>query len=479
MKVLFVTDNLGFIEPLGITYLSAMAKKHGHMVDISILDKKGNNTFNKLENFRPNIVAYSSVTGQHKKYFSFNKVVKKLFPDIFTIMGGPHATYYQKCAQEEIIDAICVGEGELAFIELIETLENGGDLSKVKNIHTKEFQNPMRELIQDLDELPLPDRDLLFSNSELGDFPFKIFMTSRGCPFNCSYCFEPVLHKMQKGLGKYVRKHSVDRVIEEVKYIQKRYPLEIVNFKDDLFASKVNPWIEDFCERFPREIGLPFVCLLRPDSITEELVKMLKEGGCNAIVLSIDSANEKIRKETLKKGMTNEKIIENLAIVNHSGINIFNNMIVGIPGATIKDELDGLSMNQKCGVKFASFTILVPYPGTPIADYCEQKGFFKIDVNSFDNTTLFDRSGLSCFSEREKDIQENILHLGNFALSSPGWLRSIILKYLIFWKPNKLFALIGRLTYVYKLKKYIYPIQTTWKQIYINFLKILFPVERY
>ena len=189
MNVLFVVDNLGFIEPLGVTYLSAVAKKEGHNVDISVLGRDGKNTLDKIESFDPGIVAYSCMTGQQNKFFNFNKVVKERFSDTFTIMGGPHATYYQKCVQDKPIDAICIGEGELAFVELIKVLENGGDLSTIKNIHTKDFQNPMRELIHDLDQLPFPDRDLLFANSELGDFPFKIFMTSRGCPYKCSYCF--------------------------------------------------------------------------------------------------------------------------------------------------------------------------------------------------------------------------------------------------------------------------------------------------
>ena len=479
MNVLFVVDNLGFIEPFGVTYLSAVAKKEGHNVDISVLKRDGKNTLDKIESFNPGIVAYSCMTGQQNKFFNFNKVVKECFPDTFTIMGGPHVTYYPKCVQDKPIDAICIGEGELAFVELIEILENGGDISRIKNIHTKDFQNPMRELIHDLDQLPFPDRDLLFSNSELGDFPFKIFMTSRGCPFKCSYCFEPVFHEMHKNIKKYFRKHSVDRVIEEVKYVQGRYPLEVVNFKDDLFVSVVNPWIEEFCDRFPREIGLPFVCLLRPDTITDELVKLLKEGGCHAVVLSIDSANEQIRKEIVRKKFTNERIMKNLSKLNRCGINIFNNMIIGLPGATIQDELDGIDMNLKCGVKFASSTILVPYPKTPIADYCEEKGYFKMDVDRFDDTTLFDKSSLSCFTEKEKDIQKNILNLANFTISSPFWLRSIILKHLIYWKPNRIFVLIGRLTYIYKLKKHIYPIKTTWKQISLNIFKILFPVEKY
>ena len=406
MKVLFVTQNLGFIEPLGVAYLSAMAKKEGHNVDISVLNKDGKDTLKKIENYNPGIVAYSCMTGQQNKFFNFNKIVKKFYPNVFTIMGGPHVTYFQKCIQDKPIDAICIGEGELAFIEVLEILESDGDLSKVQNIHTKNFQNPMRDLIYDLDELPLPDRDLLFSNSELGEFPFKIFMTSRGCPYKCSYCFEPVFHEMHKNTRKYFRKHSVDRVIEEVKYVQERYPLEVVNFKDDLFVSVVNPWIEEFCDRFPREISLPFVCLLRPDSITDELVKLLKEGGCHAVVLSIDSANEKIRKEIVRKKFANEQIIENLSILNRYGINIFNNMIIGLPGATIQDELDGIYMNLKCGVKFASSTILVPYPKTPIADYCEEKGYFKLDIDSFDDTTLFDKIFLELFYRKGKRYTE-------------------------------------------------------------------------
>src|SRR3989344_3669730 len=266
LRVLFVIDGEDFIDPMGPTYLLAAAKKVGHEGEVLILSGSAS-PFEEIRDYKPHVVAYSAVTGTHQLYFKFNESVRGYFPDVFTIMGGSHPTYYPECVNYQPIDAICTGEGEGAFVELLDRLaggEKGEDLHDILNLGFPNGPiNLKRDLIGDLDSLPLPDRDAIFRKApRMGNFPLKTFMTSRGCPFPCSYCFEPVLKKMYReekafgerkelgknrgSSGKYERRHSIDRVVAEILDLKKRWPVEFIKFEDDLFVlAKNDPWLEE------------------------------------------------------------------------------------------------------------------------------------------------------------------------------------------------------------------------------------------
>lgn len=472
LKVLFVIDGEDFIDPMGPAYLLAAAKRVGHEGDVLILSNS-KNPFEEIRDYEPNVVAYSAVTGTHQRYFAFNKALKEFFPKIFTIMGGAHPTYYPECVNYQPIDVICMGEGEGAFVELLDKLAGGQKGEALYDIKNLGFPNgPInlkRPLIGDLDSLPLPDRDPIFRKApNMGLFPLKTFMTSRGCPFPCSYCFEPILKKMYRGFGKYERRHSVDRVIEEILDLKKRWPVEFIKFEDDLFVlAKNDPWLEEFAERYPREVGIPFNALVRIDSINETMARLLKQAGCVSLNIAIDSANLEIRKRVIHKNFTNEKIIENSHLLERYGINIFNNMILGLPPlepeqswSIIQDDKDAVDLEIASGVKFSSRSILMPYPRTEIGKWCEDKGYFKMNVDEF-GESLLERSPLGCFDEEQKDVMKNILYLSGLAVWWPR-LAPFIKNRAVHWRnrfAKKLFLAIYYLVKVYTLKKYIYTIK--------------------
>ncbi|MDO8743436.1 MAG: radical SAM protein, partial [Candidatus Azambacteria bacterium] len=488
LRVLFVIDGEDFIDPMGPAYLLAAAKYAGHEGDVLILSSSAS-PFEEIRNYKPHVIAYSAVTGTHQLYFRFNERIREYFPDVFTIMGGSHPTYYPECVKYQPIDAICVGEGEGAFVELLDRLaggEKGEDLYDIQNLGFPNGPiNPKRNLVGDLDTLPLPDRDAIFRKApRMGNFPLKTFMTSRGCPFPCSYCFEPVLKKMYReekafgdrkelgknrgSSGKYERRHSIDRVVEEILDLKKRWPVEFIKFEDDLFVlAKNDPWLEEFAQRYPKEVGIPFNALVRVDSINEWMAERLKAAGCVSLNISIDAANREVRKRVVHKNFSNEEIIENFHLLKRYGINVFNNMILGLPPtesefayAIIADDKDAIDMEIAAGVRFSSRSILMPYPGTEIGKWCEKKGYFKMDVDKF-GESLMERSPLNCFSEEQHDVMKNILYLSGLAVWQP-WLAPFIKKYAVHWRNplvKKLYLAIYYVVKVYTLKKYIYPIK--------------------
>jgi radical SAM superfamily enzyme YgiQ (UPF0313 family) len=470
MKILFIVQTIDYIDPIGIMLMSALAKEKGHSTHLGILTRE--NIIDKIRKLYPDVVAYSASTGEHKYYFEINKIIKSEFKDIFTIMGGPHTTFYPECIKDSTLDAICVGEGDEAFPELLTALENGGDISKIRNIVTRSgSDNGLRLLYEDLDSLPFPDRELFYEDTEMGQFLLKSFMASRGCPYPCTYCFNHAFRKLYHGMGKIIRRHSVDYVIEEILRVKNTYPLECVKFYDDIFVYRVDEWLEEFVARYKKDINLPFHCLTRADLVTEDMVKLLKEAGCFSISMSIEAGNEYFRNEILRRNMTTGQIIQAFELCYKYGINAFSNNIVGLPFSAIENEIETIDLNIRCKVSFAEFPIFHPYPRTQLGDFCIKEGIYDAHYENL-HMSYMNKSPLSCFTEREKNIQKNLSELGTLLVGFP-FLRNIILNHLIYWHNNKLFFLLYYVSKAYLVKTKVYPFKLGLRNLWRLFLKSL------
>ena len=313
----------------------------------------------------------------------------------------------------------------------------------------------MRRLIEPLDDLPHPDRALAYlPGGHLADLNVKSFMASRGCAFRCAYCFNSKYNELYHGNGTTVRRFSVDYVIEEIEQVRADYRLTFVRFGDDMFAYRADDWLLEFAEKYPRRIGLPFYCLIRPDVLKPELVAVLRRAGCHSLALSIEAGNPQLRREVLQRRMSDEAITEAFENIHRAGIHVYANAMFGLPGGTIDDDIRTVELAARYRPAYPSFTVLTPFRGTLLGEQCAERGL--IDGEYPERTT--DRSILNCFSEKEKDVQVNLVHLGIFAVRFPI-LRNLILKRLIFWKPNQVFFAAWYLMKNYVSAKYIWPIR--------------------
>ncbi len=191
MKVLFIFKSESFLAPIGLCTISAAAKRGGHSTYLCEINSQ--DPLRALSVLQPDIVAYSSSTGEAKHYLRLNRLIKERSPRILTVMGGPHPTFYSDVVDEGALDAVCVGEGEGAFIDLLGALSGGKSPEGIPNIITRNGKDriDIRGLVEDLDTLPFPDYDLIYNNTSMGRYPLKSIITSRGCPYNCTYCFNP------------------------------------------------------------------------------------------------------------------------------------------------------------------------------------------------------------------------------------------------------------------------------------------------
>jgi radical SAM superfamily enzyme YgiQ (UPF0313 family) len=285
----------GFVSFASL-WLSAVLKREGHQCDITNVNYK--EAVEVIESFKSDILAYSAHTGFHVAMVELNRKLKKRY-NFYSIFGGPHATYSPEIIEEDGIDAVCRGEGFEALPEFVNKLEKGEDITKVQNfwvkVDKKIYQNSHRPLIKNLDDLPFLDRSLYNKYKEYRWTKTASIMTSIGCPYKCTYCFNHLNHKMRLKGDRIVRQRSVDNVIEEIKQVRKRYPnIEYITFRDDIFIQNTK-WAKEFAEKYPREVGLPFHALMRPELITEEIGDYLKKAGVHYVGTAVESGNDYLR----------------------------------------------------------------------------------------------------------------------------------------------------------------------------------------
>ena len=456
MKILFVINsNEDFYGPIGTMLLSAMAKKEGHETDLLVLSNE--NIFDKIESFMPKVIACSSHTGEHRIYSRINKEVKSRYPDLFTIIGGPHATFFPEDLDGAGFDAICIGEGEYAFVEFLNTVERGDDFSDIENIMIPGAPKPLlRPLVQDLDQLPYPDWELFYKHKNTGvtQPPVMNFMTNRGCAYKCPYCFNEYFYQNYSG-QKYSRRHSVDYIIDEIRTAKEMIDFKFIRFVDDIFTYKADDWLREFSGRYSKEIGIPFYVHSRLDLMNNEVAKLLKGCGCSSVHMSIESTNPSIRNKLLKRDITDEEIYNGARACNDHGLTMVVNTMLGLPTSTLKDDKSAVDFSVKAKIFVVEFPIFQPYPGTALGDMCIDKGYLDLDKSDFEMYGLSHKSLLNCFDDKQKEIQFNISLLGPRAVRQP-LLRNLIMNHLIYWKTNSIFHLIYKIGKIITYQRKVY-----------------------
>lgn len=395
MRVMFVSITKGGYawSSIGIMQLSAILKENGH--DCRNLLSTDKDLLKRIVQYSPGIVAISCMTQTLNIALKTAKMIKDSL-EVPIVFGGPHPTFCPEIINEDCVDIICRGEGDYAFLELVNKIEQGKDITTIKNLWVKSrgkiHRNPLRPLIDDIDSLPFPDRELLKDN--YSTFPRMTFNASRGCPYNCSYCFNHNMKQMYKNKGTYVRRRSVDNLIEEIRLNVKEYRLKTVHFSDDTFTLNKR-WSMEFCERYGQEIGLPFTITTRADCVDDEVARNLKGAGCYRVNIGMESGSEVIRNRILKKDLKNSDIENCCMLLRKNGIEIMTFNLFGIPGTTIEDDIETIEFNLKIRPDYARFMLFEPYPKLELTGLALKSGYIaKSDITRPD----FDMSQYSLIS---------------------------------------------------------------------------------
>ncbi len=421
MKALFIQRALGQ-EMLGLMYLSRALRDSGHETQCLFLPTTGD-LLAEIDRFGPDLLCYGTTTGLHRYYMTVNRYIKS-HRKIFSVFGGMHATFVPEIVNDPAIDAVCVGEGELALVELVNRLQAGQSVADVQNFHVKEdgvvHRNPVRGLIQDLDALGFPDRELIYANKLYGNSPMKVFITSRGCVGRCSYCFHSGYGMLyDDGPGKYLRRRSVGHMIAEIDAVRRNYPLEFVHLTDDMFNFN-RAWQEEFLREYKRHVNLPFSAIFMIDWTEPDLLALYKEAGCVNIRIAFETASDDLKKEMERpKDSPTSKQLAAAQRIKDAGIRLTTLNMVGIPGGSLENELGTLQMNLMAKPDQVLVNFIHPYPGTSLDAVLKSHGLERKSYDEYDaRATRFSPIALE-----NKEQVENIHHLFPMLVRFPSIMR--------------------------------------------------------
>ena len=418
MKILFLIESF-IVEPLGIGYLSSVLKREGYVVDITRPDVM----WKDLSNLKPDIMAISTTTGQHIRYLMLAREIKRCHPEIKIVFGGAHPTYFPEIAEEDCVDFIIRGEGEISFLKLVKAIELG-----------MEQEKPIEPLIEDLDTIPFPDRELIYKYPENYNNPIKNVFTSRGCPFSCTYCYLSAFRELYKD-QRVLRYRSIDNIMAECLELKEKYPTKFIFFADDEFAIS-NERLQEFSDKYKKEIRIPFHCQLRIDCLTEEKVKTLKEAGCYSITLAIESGNQVTRWVVLDKKITDKQIIKGVELLKKYDLRFRIENIIGLPGELIENALTTLKLNTRCGGTYNWVSLYQPYPKTKLGELCKTMNLFDGKTDGFKGN-FFEDTVLAINKKNEFINLQRLFAVFSF-FKVPGWL----VKLLISFPKNKIYDII-------------------------------------
>lgn len=407
MRVLHITRTLPQ-EMLGPMVLSRAVKDAGHeMKAICLPDPMWLKT---IRDYAPDVITWSVMTGNHLPIYDLNRLLKAKF-EFFSLMGGPHVTFVPDCVKQPEIDAVCRGEGEAAIVDLLNALEKGQEWRGIENLAWADedgeiHQNPLRPLVKDLDSLGFPDRSVIYDAQPLyRDSPRKVVVTQRGCPMLCSFCF----HHAWKGKvynarnRDYVRKRSVSHVIAEVQDIRSKYPLNFVHFLDDIFNLQ-SDWLREFCERWPKEVGLPFDVILMANMTKEEHIAQLKSAGCIYARVAFEAANDHMRNVVYRKNTDLQHLRNASGWIKKHGIRLGSLNMLGGPGGTLDDDMDTVLLNIECEVDHPLCSIVQPYPEFELNDITRDMGIAVAKYDDF--PSQFNRE--ATVHSKDKQAIENL-----------------------------------------------------------------------
>ncbi len=375
----------------GLYYLCGALKAGGH--DYRVVHATDIDDLKPvIDDFRPALVGFSCMTGVHRDIVALSADIKAAFPQVRTILGGVHPTLYPDVLAHPAVDFICRGEGEAPLVELLDALARGDRDFPIANIHYKKadgslVETPMRDLVFPMDDLPFPDYGAYHEIPDIVADEYPMVFFGRGCPYSCSYCHNSNQRSLYKGLGKYVRTFSVERILDETQAALDHYPkARAVLLGTDTFGAKKD-FTRDLLTRFQERFTVPYTCLIRPELVSENLAKLLGDTGCHMVAFGIESGSERIRRELLNRKYSNDDVIRGAEMLRRNGVEFRTYNIVGFPSETRAEMLETLELNIRIRPEFPWASIYTPYPETALADYSMDNGYLRPDF-TFDDVPL-------------------------------------------------------------------------------------------
>lgn len=386
-------------EPLGLLYLAAVARDAGYnisVIDAYIEKLPIEKLKRKIIESKADIIGFTSFTSNGAILYELGKWIKVNLPETIVVFGNVHAEVYAEAyLRNKCCDVVVRGEGEYTFLKILRTLENKSkdfsDVPAVSFLKDREFiTTPGIKVIENLSDLPFPARDLVnqkfYNIPSISNLPYsgkkntigKHMFTSRGCPHRCTFC---VVHNSNRQ-----RQNDVIKVVDEMELLVKQYKADYIFIMDSLFISNKKRVVDICSEIKRRNLDFKWGCEAHVRFVDAELVKIMESAGCYDMAFGIESGVQRLL-DNVRKGTQLEKIEEAIKTVKRdSKIKVSGLFILGLPGETYNDSLQTIDFARKLPLDMAQFSILVPYPGSPLFNELAAKG--EIDTGIREDGTI-------------------------------------------------------------------------------------------
>lgn len=430
MKILLVVyDNDSYIHwfPQGLAYITAVLQKEGYEVTIYNQDLHhypDEHLTQYLDRNHFDVIGVSIIAGyyQYKKLLAISRAVAKSKnrPPHY-ILGGhgpsPEPAYFLEKTEADIV---VMGEGEETAVELLSALGSNSPLSAIKGIAYRDGNqtviNPRRELISDIDSIPWPAYDsfpieyyrlLRMPHCNHGDFIMPM-LSGRGCTFTCNFCY-----RMDQGF----RPRAAEAIVEEIKFLQKKYRVSYIAFSDELLMSSKQRTVE-ICEAFLKaNLNIKWDCNGRLNYATPEVLKLMKKAGCLFINYGIEAFDDQVLMK-MNKALTTKQITRGIDATLAAGISPGLNILFGHIGdnrQTLQAAVDFL-LKYDDGAQMRTIRPVTPYPGSPLYDYAIEQGLIKNIDDFYTNRHLNSDLFAANFTELSEDELYQALTEANIAL---------------------------------------------------------------
>lgn len=392
MKVTLIFPRIGEIQPgqipLGITTISSVLKQND--IDVELKDYSFHKNFESvkrdLDQINADLIGISMMSSYSNNALKIAEYLKQKNPKTPIVVGGPHPTTFpEKIISNPNIDFVFAGEAEYSFLELVKQLDSKKkDFKKIEGLYFKKNQKIIHgkplTFIENLDELPLPDRDNFPNFKKYNKFipffpsgyPMTNIISSRGCPGRCTFC-QPTLSKL---FGKITRGRSPKSIVDEMEMLNKKYGIKYIFFSDSLFTYKKNRTIEFCKELIKRRLNIGWTCQSRVTTVDEESLRWMKRANCWIIEFGVESGSQKIL-DLANKDIKIEQIERAFRLCRKVGIATGVNFMIGFPEETKQDLRESLRLMKRIKPDQINIYITSPIPGTEMFEKAKEKGLLR------------------------------------------------------------------------------------------------------
>jgi len=380
-------------QPLGLAYLAAVLERDGHkvkVIDAAVLNLTDEQIASEVRQFDSHLIGITTLTPRYRIALSLAAKLKEEL-GLPILIGGSHVTALpEETMRNKCFDFAAMGEGETTIADLVQAIENNQDISNVKGIvyrdRDKIVMTESRPLIDDLDTIPFPARDLLPplgryrpSPASCKRLPQATMMTSRGCPYRCAFCDRSVF-------GNHARTRTARNVVDEMELLIAKYGAREIRFWDDIFNINQQRVIGICEEVLSRKLDVPWTCLARANHMNAQVLDAMAKAGCWQVDYGIESGNQTIL-NGIMKGQTLDQVERVVKMTRKAGIGVRGFFMLALPGETESTMRDTIRFAKRLDLTSAVFHVTTPFPGTDLFNIARESGELRSDV-SYDTYML-------------------------------------------------------------------------------------------